>query len=129
VEGDDHNDPIADAARAILDGHIVLRRDIAEQGIYPAIDVASSASRVIPLICNAAQVRQIQKFRRYYSLYQQVRELIPLGGYQAGHDDEMDNAVALFPQMLEYLQQPGEQGVTLSQTQALLHTLMDADKR
>lgn len=129
VEGDDHNDPIADAARAILDGHIVLRRDIAEQGIYPAIDVASSASRVIPLICDATQVRQIQKFRRYYSLYQQVRELIPLGGYQAGHDDDMDNAVALFPQMLEYLQQPGGQGVNLSQTQTLLQMLMDTDKR
>lgn len=129
VEGDDHNDPVADAARAILDGHIVLRRDIAEQGIYPAIDVAASASRVIPLICSQQQVRQIQLFRRYYSLYQQVRELIPLGGYQAGHDAEMDKAIALFPQMLEYLQQDARQGVNLQQTQALLQTLMEEDKR
>lgn len=129
VEGDDHNDPIADAARAILDGHIVLRRDIAEQGIYPAIDVAASASRVIPLICTPPQIRQIQLFRRYYSLYQQVRELIPLGGYQAGHDAEMDKAVTLFPQMLEYLQQDAGQGVSLPQTQALLQALMEEDKR
>ncbi|MCP2006036.1 MULTISPECIES: FliI/YscN family ATPase [Buttiauxella] len=129
VEGDDHNDPIADAARAILDGHIVLRRDIAEQGIYPAIDVSASASRVIPLICSAAQIRQIQQFRRYYSLYQQVRELIPLGGYQAGHDEEMDKAVTLFPQMLEYLQQSSRQGANLQQTQALLQELMEAGNK
>lgn len=128
VEGDDHNDPIADAARAILDGHIVLRRDIAEQGIYPAIDVAASASRVIPLICTKPQIRQIQLFRRYYSLYQQVRELIPLGGYQAGHDAEMDKAVALFPRMLEYLQQDAREGSDLPQTLALLQALMEEDK-
>ncbi|MHA1066725.1 FliI/YscN family ATPase [Enterobacter ludwigii] len=129
VEGDDHNDPIADAARAILDGHIVLRREIAEQGIYPAIDVAASASRVIPLICQDEQIGLIQQFRRYYSLYQQVRELIPLGGYQVGHDEEMDKAVELFPQMLKYLQQSARQGVKLPQALKLLQDLMDESKR
>ncbi|WP_310598463.1 FliI/YscN family ATPase [Aeromonas aquatica] len=129
VEGDDHNDPIADAARAVLDGHIVLRREIAEQGIYPAIDIAASASRVIPLICTPKQVRTIHQFRRCYSLYQQVRELIPLGGYQAGLDPDMDKAVTLFPQMLEFLQQPAQLGCNLAQADSMLQLLMEEDKQ
>ncbi|MGL5495675.1 MAG: FliI/YscN family ATPase [Aeromonas sobria] len=126
VEGDDHNDPIADSARAILDGHVVLRREIAEQGIYPAIDIASSASRVISLICPPAQLALIQQFRRYYSLYQQVRELIPLGGYQVGHDPEMDKAVAIHTQLLQYLQQGAHQGVSLAESQIRLQQLMES---
>lgn len=105
AEGDDQQDPIADAARAILDGHVVLSRALAEQGHYPAIDVGASISRVMPQVVDAEHQQQALRFRRLFSRYQQVRELLPLGGYQPGHDAEMDEAVRRYPQLATYLQQ------------------------
>ena len=105
AEGDDQQDPIADAARAILDGHVVLSRELAEQGHYPAIDIGQSISRVMPQVVSPEQLAQAIALKKYYGKYQQVKELLPLGGYQAGKDIEMDKAVQNFPNIADYLQQ------------------------
>ena len=104
-EGDDQQDPIADAARAILDGHIVLSRELAESGHYPAIDIEASASRVMPQIVNADHLRAAQQFRRSWSLYRQNRDLITLGAYKAGSDTQLDEAIKKLPSMTGLLQQ------------------------
>lgn len=105
AEGDDQQDPIADAARAILDGHVVLSRELAEAGHYPAIDITASISRVMPQVTDPEHQRQANRFKRLLARYQTVRELIPLGGYQAGQDPELDDAVGRYPQLAEFLQQ------------------------
>ena len=117
AEGDDQQDPIADAARAILDGHVVLSRTLAEQGHYPAIDVNASVSRVMPQVVPAAQLQLATRLRQLLGRYQQVRELLPLGAYQPGHDSELDEAVRRYPQLAAFLRQDlhersnGEQSV------------------
>ena len=105
VEGDDHADPIADSARAILDGHIVLSRQLAESGQYPAIDIEASISRLTPLITDQQHLRVAQQFKRIYSLYQQNRDLINLGAYQSGSDPSIDRAITMQPQMNRFLAQ------------------------
>ena len=105
TEGDDHNDPIADAARAILDGHIVLSRRIAESGHYPAIDVEASISRAMHEIASPQQVQTARQFRQILSTYQQNRDLIAIGAYTRGSDPRIDAAIALWPRMQGFLQQ------------------------
>lgn len=105
TEGDDQQDPIADAARAILDGHMVLSRQLAEEGHYPAIDVEASISRVMPQVVSEDQVRQAQRFKQLYSRYQQARDLISVGAYQKGNDPETDMAIDKMPEMRQFLQQ------------------------
>ena len=105
TEGDDQQDPIADAARAILDGHIVLNRRLAEEGHYPAIDVEASISRVMPQVVSADHLKHAQFFKQLYARYQQTRDLISVGAYVAGSDQETDVAIDRFPHMKKYLQQ------------------------
>ncbi|AJR07788.1 flagellar protein export ATPase FliI [Photobacterium gaetbulicola] len=105
TEGDDQQDPIADSARAILDGHVVLNRQLAEAGHYPAIDISQSISRTMPQVVSKEQLGYAMRFKRLYSRYQEVRELIPLGGYQPGNDPEMDQAVMAHPKLVAFLQQ------------------------
>ncbi len=106
TEGDDHrHDPIADAARAILDGHIVLSRDLAEAGHYPAIDVDASISRVMPQVVAPAHLAAARRFRQIYSTYQQQRDLITVGAYQRGSDPRVDEAIAAWPKLAAFLQQ------------------------
>lgn len=105
AEGDDQQDPIADAARAILDGHIVLSRTLAEQGHYPAIDINASVSRVMSQIVTPGHLTRATRLRQLLGRYHQVRELLPLGGYQAGHDADLDEAVRRYPQIAAFLQQ------------------------
>ena len=104
-EGDDQQDPIADAARAILDGHIVLSRSMAESGIYPAIDIEASASRVMHNVTSAAHQQWARRYRQLYARYQKSRDLIQLGAYAAGSDPETDRAIALFPALQQFLMQ------------------------
>jgi flagellum-specific ATP synthase len=114
TEGDDHrHDPIADAARAILDGHIVLSRDLAEAGHYPAIDVEASISRVMPAVVPPGQLKLAQRFRQVYSAYSQQRDLITIGAYQKGSDPRVDEAIALWPALSAFLQQETTQSVDL----------------
>lgn len=105
AEGDDQQDPVVDSARAILDGHIVLTRRPAEEGHYPAIDIGASVSRVMTQIVSPEWHKQAVQLRQLWGRYQQVRELLPLGGYQAGADPQMDEAVRCYPQIAAMLQQ------------------------
>ena len=114
VEGDDHSDPIADSARAILDGHIVLSRQLADSGVYPAIDIEASISRLAPQITTLDHLHLTQNFKRIYSLYQQNRDLINVGAYQPGSDSMIDQAIAMQPFMREFLAQDMNQPVTFN---------------
>jgi len=105
AEGDDTNDPIADAARGVLDGHIVLSRSLAEAGHFPAIDIEASVSRVMPDIASASHMRMARAIRRMYSLYQQNRDLISVGAYQPGSDSRIDKAIEKNAAILDFLQQ------------------------
>jgi len=104
-EGDDQQDPIADSARAILDGHVVLSRSLAEAGHYPAIDIEASISRAMTSLITPAQFDSVRKFKQMLSRYQRNRDLISVGAYAAGHDLQLDQAIALYPRMEAYLQQ------------------------
>lgn len=111
TEGDDYNDPIADAARAILDGHVVLSRKIADGGRYPAIDVEGSISRVMNEIASPAHIAAARRFKQIYSLYQQNRDLISVGAYRQGSDPRVDEAIAWWPRLEAYLQQDMREAV------------------
>lgn len=104
-EGDDMQDPIADAARAILDGHIVLTRELAESGHFPAIDILQSASRVMQNVTQASHQKKANEFRSNLSSYVRGRDLIQLGAYQHGSDASLDRAIALQEPMQSFLQQ------------------------
>ncbi len=105
TEGDDHNDPIADNARAILDGHIVLSRRLAEAGHYPAIDIESSISRVMPSLVSNEQSELARQFKSLYSRYQRSHDLISVGAYAAGSDPVLDRAIGLYPTLESFLNQ------------------------
>ncbi|HLT90957.1 MAG TPA: flagellar protein export ATPase FliI [Woeseiaceae bacterium] len=128
LEGDDHNDPIVDAARAILDGHIVLSRRIADAGLYPAVDVEASVSRALTQITPEAHQHLIGRFRRVYSLYQEHRDLIAVGAYQRGADPRVDDAVARWPAMLEFLRQGRHERVDFATSVAALERLLGAEQ-
>lgn len=109
AEGDDQNDPVADAARAILDGHIVLSRDIASAGVFPAIDVAASASRTMNQVINDDHLAYARLFRKLYSAYREHQDLLSIGAYQHGSNNDVDMAIALWPQMQKFLAQEENQ--------------------
>jgi len=105
AEGDDQNDPIADSARAILDGHIVLTRRLAESGHYPAIDIEASISRVMTSVVPQKQTDMARQFKSLYSRYQRSHDLISVGAYVAGTDAELDRAIRLYPSLEKFLLQ------------------------
>jgi flagellum-specific ATP synthase len=114
VDGDDHNEPIADAVRGILDGHIVLDRRIAERGRYPAIDILRSISRTMPG-CNApAENRTVTAARRVLAVYENMGELIRLGAYKPGSDAAVDRAIRLYPALDAFLAQAKDEVATLA---------------
>jgi flagellum-specific ATP synthase len=104
-EGDDQQDPIADAARGILDGHIVLSRELAEAGHYPAIDIEKSVSRVMTSVASGEHIEAARRFRQLHARHNKARDLIQLGAYAPGHDTELDTAVRLHQPMVALLQQ------------------------
>ncbi len=105
TEGDDQQDPVADSARAILDGHIVLSRRLAEEGHYPAIDIEASISRVMPAVVSQEHFARMQLFRRIYSRYQQNRDLVSVGAYVPGADKDIDFAIERMPHLRQFMQQ------------------------
>ncbi|AIY40293.1 Flagellum-specific ATP synthase FliI [Collimonas arenae] len=109
TEGDDQQDPIADAARAILDGHVVLSRSLAESGHYPAIDIEASISRAMTALIAPAQFDSVRRFKQMLSRYQRNRDLISVGAYAPGHDAQLDKAIALYPKIEAFLQQGMEE--------------------
>ena len=109
ADGDDTSDPIVDSARAIVDGHIVLSRSLAEQGVYPAIDVGRSLSRVMPDIISPEHGAAAAALRRLWSAFEENRDLILMGAYAAGGDPLIDEAIVRRPELLDFLKQaPGE---------------------
>lgn len=105
AENDDQTDPVVDAARAVLDGHIVLSRKIAESGIYPAIDVEASISRLSSELVNSEQRNAISMLRYFYSVYKQNEDLLNLGVYQKGTNPALDQAILIWPKIQNYIQQ------------------------
>jgi flagellum-specific ATP synthase len=124
TEADDQSDPIADAARAILDGHIVLSRRIAETGLYPAIDVSASISRAMHEIVPKPHTQVAQQFRRVLSTYEQHRDLISLGAYPKGTDARVDTAIELWPRLQQFLQQDMHQRVDFAASLTALKALL-----
>jgi flagellum-specific ATP synthase len=124
AEGDDPNDPIVDAARAVLDGHIVLARRIADGGRYPAIDVEASVSRVMHDIVPESQLELARRFRQITALYEHNRDLITIGAYQRGSDPRIDNAIARWPQIEGYLRQDMRERVSFGHSTAQLASTM-----
>jgi flagellum-specific ATP synthase len=105
TEGDDQQDPIADSARAILDGHVVLSRRLVEEGHFPAIDIEASISRAMNQVTNTEHQQAARWLKRVYSNYQKNRDLISVGAYTRGSDTQIDEAIALYPHIVKFLQQ------------------------
>ena len=124
TEGDDQQDPIADAARAILDGHIVLSRTLAEAGHYPAIDIEASISRAMTSITAPEQLQEARVFKQLFSRYQRNRDLISVGAYSPGHDPQLDEAVKRFPSLENFLQQNINESATLADSRQALRSLV-----
>ena len=125
ADGDDINsDPIVDSARAILDGHIVLTRELAQQGIYPAIDVVKSISRLMNDIVTEGHLKNAQKLRALISKYQENRDLIMMGGYAQGQDPELDTAISIWSDILAFLRQDYKETVNVEDTQTSLNTIV-----
>jgi flagellum-specific ATP synthase len=124
AEGDDQNDPIADAARSFLDGHFVLSRTLADSGHYPAIDVEQSISRVMSAVTSPREQLLARKFRELWSSYQNSRDLIMVGAYVPGSDLRTDQAIQLYPQMQQFLQQSVHEPASWQRSQTSLEELV-----
>ena len=124
VEGDDHNEPISDAVRGIIDGHILLDRAIAERGRYPAVNVLRSVSRTMPQ-CNTAEENElVVRAKRLLSTYNDMAELIRLGAYRAGSNPEVDEAIFYNPLLEKFLQQAPKERSTLAEGYAELAQIL-----
>ncbi|BDA59880.1 flagellar protein export ATPase FliI [Shewanella xiamenensis] len=123
TEGDDQQDPIADASRAILDGHIVLSRSLADSGHYPAIDIEASISRVAPMVISNEHLEAMRRVKQTYSLYQQNKDLISIGAYAQGSDPRIDNAIRLQPAMNAFLRQTMRDAFSFADSQMMLGQL------
>ena len=126
VDGDDHNEPIADAVRGILDGHIVMERGIAERGRFPAINVLKSISRTMPGNQNQEERQIVRDARAVMSAYNNMEELIRIGAYRAGSDPLIDRAIELNPALEEFLRQDADEATSLDQSFARLSDILSA---
>jgi flagellum-specific ATP synthase len=116
AEGDDQQDPIVDSARAILDGHIVLTRELAAQGHFPAIDILQSVSRLMPQLASPTHLEAASEFRRLYSAYEEHKDLISVGAYQRGSNPDVDQALARLSFMRSFFKQDMKTAVSLSES-------------
>jgi flagellum-specific ATP synthase len=127
VDGDDMNEPIADAVRGILDGHIVLHRNLANKGHFPAIDVLSSVSRVMKDIVSNEQQDAAEQLKRLLTVYRESEDLINIGAYQRGSNAEIDKAIQYYDLIKSYTQQKTDEKVSLKEAQERL--IIDFYKR
>ena len=126
TEGDDQQDPIADSARAILDGHVVLSRSLAESGHYPAIDIEASISRAMTALIEPSQFESVRSVKQMLSRYQRNRDLISVGAYAPGHDAQLDKAIALYPKIEAFLQQTMDERADYATSISRLHGIFNA---
>lgn len=126
VEGDDPADPIADAARAILDGHIVLSRQVADSGLFPAIDIEASVSRAMIAITDEGQQGVARALKELYSVYRQNRDLVSIGAYERGSDPKIDRAIRAYEPLRALLRQPHNVKVDMNQS---LHDLVETARQ
>ena len=105
ADSDDHNDPVVDSARAILDGHIILSREQSQLGIYPAIDIKNSISRIMDDIVSDEQIKLAKHFKKLVSIYQESRDLVLMGGYTKGQDSSIDEAHEMWPKIVDFIKQ------------------------
>jgi flagellum-specific ATP synthase len=116
LEGDDTNDPVADTARGILDGHFFLSRELADSGHYPAIDIEKSISRVMPKVSTREHLMSARRVKQLYSRYMRGRDLVSMGAYVAGSDPELDAALQMWPKIKQFLQQDMDDRVPMPET-------------
>ena len=129
VEGDDHNEPIADAVRGILDGHIVLSRKIAGRGIYPAIDVLSSISRTMPKCNSEYENKVVNRARSLISQYTDMEDMIRIGAYKAGSDPQVDESIKYIDEINKFISQNYNEKETLKDSYAKLSKIIDFDEK
>lgn len=125
TEVDEQADPIADAARAILDGHILLSRDLADAGHYPAIDIESSISRAMTAITDQGHLEKARRFKQVYSLYRRNEDLINVGAYTPGTEPRLDHAISAYPGFMSFLAQDMHQRVSLEDSLHDLNTVLE----
>ena len=123
VESDDMNDPIGDAVRSIVDGHIVLSRDLAHKGHYPAIDILQSASRVMKAVSSPDHARQAMKLREVLAVYKDAEDLINIGAYKSGMNPKIDRAIKAIDQINEFLKQRTDDHTNMAQCLKMLHQI------
>ncbi|MFM9935410.1 MAG: FliI/YscN family ATPase [Novosphingobium sp.] len=124
ADGDNQDDPVVDTARAILDGHVVLSRDLAQRGQYPAVDIAASLSRVMNDIVPAAHQTNARAFRALIANYEANRDLVLMGAYRAGADPQLDRAIVMHTQLTAFLSQPQREIVPIDRSVAELDALL-----
>jgi flagellum-specific ATP synthase len=129
VEGDDMNEPVADHMRAILDGHVVLSRDLASRGQLPAIDLLESVSRLLSRVANQAERALIRRVKAIVSTYETSRDLVDMGAYQAGTNPALDEAIALYPRIVECFIQDPTQSSSRPESIRLLGSIVHGEGR
>jgi flagellum-specific ATP synthase len=128
VDGDDHNEPVADAVRGILDGHIVMERAIAERGRYPAINILKSISRTMPRAADPAYLPAINQARQLMATYADMEELIRLGAYRSGSSADVDDAIALHKPLEAFLSQLKEESTTMAEGYQRLERILRGEE-
>jgi flagellum-specific ATP synthase len=123
MEGDDEQDPIVDAVRALLDGHVMLDRKLNAQGHYPPISVINSLSRLMPAVCAKQHLEKARLVRQLLAVYAAAEDLIRVGAYQRGADPALDRAIAALPSFNAFLRQDRSERATFQQAQQLLMAL------
>ena len=126
VEGDDHNEPISDAVRGIIDGHIVMDRSIADRGRYPAIDVLKSVSRSLPKALSEEHNALLKRAKQVITVYEDMAELIRLGAYRRGTDPKVDEAIELYPKFEAFLSQNKSEQTSIAEGFAMLNDILNA---
>jgi flagellum-specific ATP synthase len=125
MEGDDQNDPVVDTVRSLLDGHVVLDRELAARNHYPPISILDSLSRLMPSVTSPEHARKVRSLRLLMAAYARSEDLIRIGAYQGGTDATLDKAIKIRPALLELLQQSPDERATLLQNIAALMALPD----
>jgi flagellum-specific ATP synthase len=124
TEGDDIHDPIPDSVRAILDGHIVLSRELATKGIYPAIDILNSVSRVMIDVVEPQQIEKAREFSDLVSVYQRSEDLINIGAYKPGTNPKLDRAIKKWDELQAYIRQEIHEKVSMKESLGALSRIM-----